>query len=97
VDQEACPLSGEDLAIRLTEFGALFSRALSRERVGERAQFRFSKADEHVLRDLTRREKECCSFWSFDIRADNGDLVLDVGVESPRFAHFVDQFYALGD
>jgi hypothetical protein len=50
-----------------------------------------------VLRDLTRREKECCSFWSFDIRRDNGDLVLDVGVESPRFAHFVDRLYTLGD
>jgi hypothetical protein len=23
-------------------------------------------------------------------------VVLDVGVESPRFAHFVDQFYELG-
>ena len=96
VDEEACSLTGDDLAVRLAEFRVLFARALSRERIAGRARFRFRGADEGVVRDLARREKECCSFWTFGIRGEHGEVVLDVGVESPRFAHFVDRLYELG-
>lgn len=97
VDEEACSLSGEDLAVRLAEFGVLLARAVSRERVGERARFRFRAVDERALRDLAQREQECCAFWVFDVLRDGGDVIFEVGVESPRFAHFVDRFYELSD
>jgi hypothetical protein len=94
---EACSLSGDDLAVRLAEFRELLTRALEREHVGDSASFRFRVEDEAQLQELSQKERECCGFWSFAIRREGPEVVMDVAVTSPRFAHFVDRFYELGD
>jgi hypothetical protein len=93
---EACPLSGDDLKIRLADLRGLLSGAVVRERSGDVAVFRFGRHDALRLRDLTEREATCCGFWRFDIRDEGDEVVLSVGVEASRFRHFVDRFYELG-
>ena len=94
---EACSLSGDDLAVRLAEFRELLARALTREHVGDSAPFHFRVEDEAQLRELSQKEQECCDVWSFAIRREGSEVVMDVAVTSPRFAPFVDRFYELGD
>jgi len=97
VDVEACSLSGEDLRVRLADLRTLLVRVRTRERRGEVAVFRFRRDEEAELLRLIEQESECCGFWRFDVRSEGAEVVLEVGVVAPRFAHFVDRFDELAD
>jgi hypothetical protein len=79
----------------LAELKALLGRALARERLDDSASFRFRGEDETQLRELTRKEQECCGFWRFSVERDGSEVVLRVGVAAPQFGHFVDRLYEL--
>jgi hypothetical protein len=79
----------------LAELKVLLGRALGGERLDDCAVFRFCAEDEPQLRELTRKEQECCGFWRFSIERDRSEVVMRVGVAAPQFEHFVDRFYEL--
>lgn len=81
---EACTLPTVDQPLRLAEFDALFATALIRqERIAaQRLRWWLDPAAEVTVRDLTARESECCSFFSFTIKAEPTGVKVDV--EVPR-------------
>jgi hypothetical protein len=72
--------------LRVVEFDTLFATSLrGLERVSEtRLRLTLDAAAEGTARDLTRRENECCSFFSFDFAPAGGDMVaLEIRVPAP--------------
>jgi hypothetical protein len=71
----ACTLPTSDRPLRLAEFDALFATALrSADRAGRTdltLTLTAAPGRVGVLRDLIRRETECCSFFEF--RLEEGD------------------------
>jgi len=71
----ACRLPASDRPLRAAEFDALFATALRSVHRGSRTELALTltaapgRAD--VVRDLVRRETDCCSF--FDFRLEDGD------------------------
>jgi hypothetical protein len=63
----ACTLPSAQRPLRLAEFDDLFAVALrGQERLSPtRLRWRLDAGAEQAARDLTRREAECCSFFSF--------------------------------
>jgi hypothetical protein len=89
---DACTLPTAERPLRLAEFDALFATAVrSVETTGPtRARLRLTGPAglAATVRDLTARETECCSFFTFTITpesAGDGSLVLDVEVPA-RYA-----------
>src|SRR5437870_12124513 len=80
----ACSLSAEDLGSRLDEFRALFSACLRGLRRCAPAllelQLDVESVDESALRDLLRREQQCCPFFTFDVRVSGDVMLVSVGV-----------------
>ena len=79
----ACSLDGPGMADRLAEFRELFADALvGRDRTTEGIRFRFraSEAIESRVRDLARRENECCPFFTFTITVAGGEVLWDASV-----------------
>ena len=71
-------------ATRPAEFDALFASAVrTTERIG-RHRLRLGLGGppdlEATVRDLTARESECCSFFTFTVHAEPGWVVLDIEV-----------------
>ncbi len=82
-----CSLDHADLADRVSEFEHLFSSALvSHERDGTLLRLNLSTADadEALVRDLFRRESECCQFFTF--RIERFERVLQVTMSVPEGA-----------
>jgi hypothetical protein len=79
---EACTLPTVDRPLRLSEFDELFATALlGQERTtGQRLRWRLDTATEATVRDLTARESECCSFFTFTITVDTAWVTVDVEV-----------------
>ncbi|MFI7546519.1 hypothetical protein [Actinoplanes sp. NPDC049599] len=84
---DACTLPTAERSPRLAEFDALFAAAVrSVETTGPtRLRLRLSGPAglTTTVRDLTARETECCSFFTFTITpepADDESLILDVEV-----------------
>jgi len=80
----ACTLPAADLPGRLAEFDAAFAAGLRRAEVisptHARLVFTADRAQAEALAGLLDRESQCCSFFTFDQRAE-GDLVtVDVTV-----------------
>jgi hypothetical protein len=69
----ACSLTPADYAERLREFRRLFTTALLESR-REPARLYLnldpSAAREEDVRDLLRREQECCAFFTFSVSAE---------------------------
>lgn len=79
----ACSLDGPGMTERLAEFRELFADALvGRDRTagGIRFRFRANEAIESRVRDLARRENECCSFFTFTITVAGGEVLWDASV-----------------
>jgi hypothetical protein len=82
---QACTLPTAQRPLRLAEFDALFARATrDARRLGPR-HLRLTLAGpaalEAIVRDLTARESECCSFFEFAVSApEPGTVRLDVKV-----------------
>lgn len=80
---DACTLPVAERPLRLAEFDALFALTVTRvERRGTNMRLHLSGSRglrDHV-RDLTKRESSCCSFFVFDIAGTDDELTLDVAV-----------------
>jgi hypothetical protein len=78
-----CSLTPADYAERLREFRRLFATAL-RESRREPTRLYLSldprAAREEDVRDLLRREQECCSFFSFSVEAQPTALQVEAAV-----------------
>ncbi|HEU0241383.1 MAG TPA: hypothetical protein VFR11_19305 [Micromonosporaceae bacterium] len=87
---DACTLPTAERPLRAAEFNAVFAGAVSAERLADR-HLRIvltGPADLPTrLRDLTRRETECCSFFTFTVTAQASDrAVLDIEVPDRHVA-----------
>ena len=99
----ACDLSSTAgaFAERMAEFRRLLRRHLavrSRTAAGITFRFRADPGVEHWVRDLARREKECCGFLEFTVTADGREVCWDASAgdgEAARQA--LAGFYHLAD
>ncbi|MCA1648204.1 MAG: hypothetical protein LC797_23010 [Chloroflexi bacterium] len=74
----ACSLTPGEYAERFHEFRRLFTTSLQdsrREPTRLFLRLDAAKAHEADVRDLLRREQECCPFFSFDVQL-GGDVLL---------------------
>jgi hypothetical protein len=78
----SCTLPTVDQPLRVAEFDQLFASALRTvERVAPtHLRLTLDSVAESELRDLTRRESECCSFFAFAIAPAAGEVRVDVTV-----------------
>lgn len=80
-DAVACALSSGDLAARYSRWEQLAARAMTRRAEtadGLRLCFRREPGAEQELRALAAMENECCAWAAWAVRADSGQIVLDV-------------------
>jgi hypothetical protein len=79
-----CTLPTKEQPLRVAEFNDLFSTRLRRveRRDPSHLVLTFNDAPglEAAMRDLTAREAQCCSFFTFTVTASDGQLRLDVEV-----------------
>jgi hypothetical protein len=85
----ACSLGPEDHSARRTRWQQIRTRALidvfATQR-GVRLIFRDDPGVEEDLRQLVSLEGECCSFADWSLRAQSGDLLLDVSADGDASA-----------
>jgi hypothetical protein len=82
---DACTLPTVEQPVRRAEFDDLFTGPLrAQHRLSpSRLRWELDPAAAATARELTARETECCSFFTFTV-ADTGDLVrVDVEVPDP--------------
>ena len=75
-----CTLEEEARPVREAEFRDLLSESLiASERIerGLRLRFRADEGVEDKVRDLARREKECCAFFEFHVVCEGDRVRLD--------------------
>jgi hypothetical protein len=88
----ACTLPSTDRPLRVAEFDALFAAAVRDVRRSSPTELSVTlaaapgRAD--LVRDLTRRETECCSFFTFEL-AEGDPLQLRITVP-PAHADVLD-------
>lgn len=80
---QACSLPPADRPSRQAEFDELFAHSVRRVEIdGTRARLHLigdPGLRKQVL-DLTARESRCCSFFTFAVDGDDGDILLDITV-----------------
>ena len=89
---EACTLPTAERPTRLAEFDELFATAVHDVQALSPTHARMRLAGpaglEARVRELTAREAECCSFFTFSItpehRVDSEAMVLDIEVPPPH-------------
>ena len=79
---DACTLPTVDQPVRLSEFDELFATALHHQvRLSpQRLRWELDSQAEQTARDLTSRETQCCSFFTFDFTTTEDELVVEVTV-----------------
>jgi hypothetical protein len=78
---EACTLPTPERPLRVAEFDALFSHLLSMKRPEPtRLDLVVPRAAEATARDLSARESECCSFFTFEFEPAGDDVVMHIRV-----------------
>jgi hypothetical protein len=80
---DACTLPTADRPLRVAEFDGLFTDHLVDARWdGDRLRIELAGGDDllAVVRDLTERESECCSFFDFTVQRVGDSVELVVGV-----------------
>lgn len=84
-----CTLTGRDQSARLLEFRDAFAYLERSERLDEgfRWYFRAEPGLEARLRDLARREQECCRFFEFEIMQKGSSIVWET--RAPKHASAV--------
>ena len=99
----ACDMSRapDTLAERMAEYRRLFSGFLiGRDRAagGVRFRFRAGEGVEDWVRELARREKDCCAFFDIKVTADDEEVRWDMSVIDDEMARRVlAAFYRLPD
>jgi len=87
VPGQACTLPTAERPVRVAEFDELFRSVREVDRVGStrlRLVLHESGGVVDRARDLTAREAECCSFFAFDVSAEDDRVVVDVRVPDSR-------------
>lgn len=85
---DACTLPTVDRPLRLAEFDDLFAQSvLAADRV-DATRLRLELEPEPGVAaqaaDLVVRETECCSFFTFTLKATGGTVLLDVAVPAAQ-------------
>ena len=77
---DSCTLPTAERPLRLAEFDALFATAVRdvRSLSPTRARMWLAGVDPARVRDLTAREAECCSFFTFTVAEDPLTLEIEV-------------------
>ena len=85
---QACTLPTVEQPLRSAEFDALFAASLRgvQRLAGTRLRLVLDAGVEAVARDLTARESECCSFFTFTVAQTAGELRVDVEVPAEHVA-----------
>jgi hypothetical protein len=85
---EACTLPTADRPLRVAEFDDLFAVAARPAERLDRSRLRIhlpaGAETVSTARELIARETECCSFFSFDVRALPEETELEVRVPEPQ-------------
>jgi len=74
----ACSLSADELPKRLAEIGAIGKDALMSVSPDGTLRFRADAATRDRLEAIIAAESRCCSFLSFDLSEDAGELALTI-------------------
>ncbi|MFN2569861.1 MAG: hypothetical protein ABR564_09725 [Candidatus Dormibacteria bacterium] len=76
----ACSLSAEDLPGREAEWRSLAAASSTRERIdgGVRLTIPASARSLADVVDITRREKECCPFFTFTLIEQQPGMILEI-------------------
>jgi hypothetical protein len=93
----ACSLTPGQAADRAAELRALARRALESRELGDdglRLVFRAEPGTASAVRDLARRERECCPFLDLRVEEADGRVTLAIGA-APEDRAALDAFYAL--
>ena len=79
---QACTLPTAEQPLRVAEFDQLFATALrGLDRLAPTTlRLRLDAKSEATARDLTTRETECCSFFTFTYTTSGNDILLDTTV-----------------
>ncbi len=79
---DACTLPTEDQPIRVAEFEALFANEVvsATRHAPTRLALQLRPGCAAAVRDLTERESQCCSFFTFTVRDEPDGVVLDIEV-----------------
>lgn len=79
---DACTLPTEEQPIRIAEFDELFrNQVVSATRhTATRLVLQMRPGCAEAVRDLTDRESQCCSFFTFIVRDEPDAVVLDIVV-----------------
>jgi hypothetical protein len=85
---QACTLPTAERPVRVAEFDELFATGLRGQRrlTRTRLRWRLDPAAEATARDLTGRESECCSFFTFTFAPAGAAVQLDVEVPAGHAA-----------
>jgi hypothetical protein len=90
----ACRLGVDAQVTRRGEAVALMQRSLrGREPIEGGLRLRFSGDSEPELRDLLRREEECCPFFSFSLSEGETGVVLEA-TAPPEARGLLDELFA---
>jgi hypothetical protein len=82
---EACTLPTEQRPFRIAEFDDLFGHVLRWVRRAPTLLELAIPADlDAAVRDLARRESECCSFFTFEFDSAGADVVMRISVPPAR-------------
>lgn len=86
----SCDLDDQGAARRNVEFADVVERGLrDRKRTSGSVRLTFDRKDglEDDLRELVRRESECCAFFSFDVDVTGGVIFLEVAAPTEKDAY----------
>jgi hypothetical protein len=85
---QACTLPIREQPRRLAQFDELFATALhGQQRVAPTVlRWRLDPSAEGAARDLTARESDCCSFFTFAVTRTGGAVEVDVQVPDSQTA-----------
>ena len=90
----ACSLSAAGQLERREESAALIARSLiAREPAPDGLRLRFRREAEPELRELVRRESECCPFFGFSFADEGPELVLEA-TAPPEARGLLDELFA---
>jgi MerR family copper efflux transcriptional regulator len=96
----ACTLGAGDLADRVARWKAVAARAdgeRSATEHGIRLSFTAAPGVADELRDLAALESDCCSFATWTVHEDSGQVTVDITGETPTGATAIqDMFATLG-
>lgn len=91
---DACTLPTAERPLRVAEFDDLFTFVVRAERRGpQRLDLVLRSIVEGPARDLSRRESECCSFFTLEFESIGDGLLMRIGVP-PQHVEVLDALQA---